>query len=65
MIEEDRNQCQGCQAGWPLVKVDVYLSPVTAIPMYAHEVKGGYHGEKVTCTERLYVDEGEYKNERV
>ena len=37
------NQCQGCQAGWPLERG-------------MHIVRGGYPGERCLCTKKDYEE---------
>jgi hypothetical protein len=44
-----KNQCQGCQAGWPIVKIDMF-------GIVMHEVIGGYAREKVMCTKKDYKE---------
>lgn len=46
-----KNQCQGCQAGWPIVKIDMF-----GIVIVMHEVIGGYAREKVMCTKKDYKE---------
>lgn len=46
------NQCQGCQAGWP-IKTDKPW-PKGSKTMTFHEVIGGYKGEIVLCTKDRY-----------
>ena len=41
----ERNQCQGCQAGWPINSHG------------KHKVVGGYPGEVCGCTRERYADE--------
>jgi hypothetical protein len=43
------NQCQGCQAGWPIVEVKMFNRVM-------HEVVGGYPNEKVVCTKKDYKE---------
>lgn len=48
------NQCQGCQAGWPIVIKDSSFSGGT---YRFHAVKGGYIGELCMCTKSDYLDD--------
>lgn len=49
---DDLNQCQGCQAGWPIEKH--FPWPKGSKPMLFHRVVGGYRGERSVCTKREY-----------
>lgn len=48
----NRNQCQGCQAGWPLEAHKPW--PKGSKGMAFHRVAGGYKGEKSLCTKSDY-----------
>jgi hypothetical protein len=51
-----KNQCMGCQAGWPceyLIKWGYYR----------HSVTGGYPGEGVVCTKNRYKNSDEQETE--
>ena len=47
MSDDKINQCQGCQAGWEVVK-SVYGDLL-------HRVEGGYKNEVVGCTKDRYL----------
>ena len=47
-----RNQCQGCQAGWPTEEHKPW--PKGSKPIIFHKVVGGYKNEKCVCTKRDY-----------
>ena len=47
-----KNQCQGCQAGWPTTNHNPW--PKGSKVFVFHEVVGGYKGEKVLCTKDRY-----------
>lgn len=46
------NQCQGCQANWPLVEVELFKG----FKVTHHQVQGGYEGELCGCDAHLYED---------
>ena len=46
------NQCQGCQAGWPIEYHKLWPKGIESIPF--HYVKGGYKNEKIICTKDRY-----------
>lgn len=50
------NQCQGCQAGWPIEESKLRVQGANKFPV--HAVKGGYKGEKVICTKSRYIKQG-------
>lgn len=56
-----KNQCMGCQAGWPLVLRQAHGARPQVIGMdgsyYVHTVVGGYPHESVACTADRYVEE--------
>jgi hypothetical protein len=49
------NQCQGCQAGWPLKLREPLLEGLP--PRWSHEVIGGYEFETCACTAEDYMVE--------
>ena len=55
MTDEQINQCQGCQAGWPIEKHAPW--PKGSKSMNFHSVVGGYDGEKLFCTKHRYSSE--------
>lgn len=55
-MQHTTNQCQGCQANWPLIAIDVTGAGKHFVEM--HLVKEGYKGEKVSCTRNLYSEAG-------
>ena len=56
-----KNQCKGCQAGWPLKKS--VLFGCVENPFWLHEVIGGYKVEIVACTRGDY-ESNELKEEK-
>ena len=55
----NNNQCQGCQAGWPIEEHNPW--PKNSKPMKFHLVVGGYKDEKSFCTKKDY-DKNESTN---
>lgn len=56
------NQCQGCQAGWPIEQHKPWppnWQPDTIKTIAFHIVVGGYEGEKCLCTKHLYGEDDE------
>ena len=49
---KQNNQCQGCQAGWPIKEHDPW--PNGSKKMRFHEVVGGYKGELLVCEKDRY-----------
>jgi hypothetical protein len=52
ILELAANQCQGCQAGWPIKEHSPW--PSGSKQMRFHEVAKGYPGELVMCTAHRY-----------
>lgn len=48
------NQCQGCQAGWPLIEHKPW--PKGSKTMYFHLVVGGYKNERAFCSKARYEE---------
>lgn len=46
------NQCQGCQAGWPIERHKPW--PKGSQEIVFHFVQGGYKGERIVCTADSY-----------
>ena len=58
-MSDIKNQCQGCQAGWPMapsigMKLTKGSQELTYLPPDSHLVSGGYKGEIVVCTKDRY-----------
>ena len=51
-MEEVKNQCQGCQAGWPIEQHKPWPKGSKSISF--HYVQGGYKNEQVVCTKDRY-----------
>lgn len=49
------NQCQGCQAGWPIITRTFPFGRHVEF----HVVIGGYDGERCSCTKHLYESDSE------